>query len=46
MLSNLLQNVFEVVVFGKGLVEVMGKVEGEELVLSVRDNGSGIKLED
>lgn len=45
-LTNLIQNALEAVPPGKGLVEVTGKVEGPELVLSVRDNGTGIKPED
>jgi signal transduction histidine kinase len=45
-LTNLLQNALEAVPSGSGLVEVTGKVEGPELVLTVRDNGSGIKPED
>jgi signal transduction histidine kinase len=45
-LTNLIQNALEAVPAGGGLVEVSGRVEGAELVLSVRDNGAGIKPED
>jgi signal transduction histidine kinase len=45
-LTNLIQNALEAVPAGSGLVEVTGRVEDAELVLSVRDNGTGIKAED
>ena len=45
-LTNVIQNALEAVPPGSGLVEVTGRVEDSELVLVVRDNGSGIKPED
>jgi signal transduction histidine kinase len=44
--TNLIQNGLEAVSPGKGLVEIAGRVEGGELVLTFRDNGAGIKPED
>ncbi len=45
-LTNLIQNALEAVPSGSGSVEITGWVEGSELVLVVRDNGTGIKPED
>jgi signal transduction histidine kinase len=47
VLTNLVQNAIEAAPEdGTGLVEVRGRSEAGELVLSVSDNGSGIKPED
>jgi signal transduction histidine kinase len=42
VLSNLVQNAIEAVPEGTGWVRVRGRVEGDQLVLAVKDNGSGI----
>jgi signal transduction histidine kinase len=46
VLTNLVQNAIEASPDGTGKVEVRGRVEDGELVLSVADNGHGIKAED
>jgi signal transduction histidine kinase len=45
-LTNLIQNALEAVPPGTGVVEVVGRLEGDELVVVVRDNGSGIRPQD
>ncbi len=45
VVTNLLQNAVEAVADGTGLVRVKGRVEGEVLALSVKDNGAGIPPE-
>jgi signal transduction histidine kinase len=45
VLSNLVQNAIEAVQEGTGWVRVRGRVEGDEIVLSVKDNGPGIPPE-
>jgi two-component system NtrC family sensor kinase len=45
VLSNLLQNAIEAVQEGTGWVRVRGRVEGDDIVLSVKDNGPGIPPE-
>jgi signal transduction histidine kinase len=42
VLTNLVQNAIEAVPDGVGRVRVSGSSEGDELVLSVKDNGPGI----
>ena len=42
VLTNLVQNAIEAAPDGAGHVRVAGSVDGERLVLSVRDNGPGI----
>jgi signal transduction histidine kinase len=42
VLTNLVQNAIEAVADGTGRVNVAGTVEGDELVLRVKDNGPGI----
>ena len=46
VISNLLQNAIEASPDVAGLVRVRGWREGELLVLSVKDNGPGVKAED
>jgi signal transduction histidine kinase len=46
VLTNLVQNAIEAAPDGTGTVMVHARIEGEELVLKVRDNGHGIKAED
>jgi signal transduction histidine kinase len=45
VLSNLVQNAIEAVQEETGWVRVRGRVEGDEIVLSVKDNGPGIPPE-
>ncbi len=45
MLTNLVQNAIEAAPDGTGRVRLSGAVEGDALVLSVKDNGAGIKPE-
>lgn len=45
VVTNLLQNAIEVVADGSGHVSVSGRVEGNDLVLSVRDDGPGMTPE-
>ena len=45
VLTNLVQNAIEAAPDGAGHVRVAGSVDGERLVLSVRDNGPGIPPE-
>ena len=45
VLSNLLQNAIEAVAEEGGRVRVRGRVDGDDLVLSVKDNGPGIPPE-
>jgi signal transduction histidine kinase len=42
VLTNLVQNAIEAVPDGTGRVRIAGRVEGQELLLSVKDNGPGI----
>jgi signal transduction histidine kinase len=42
VLSNLVQNAIEAVPEGTGWVRIRGRVEGDQLVFSVKDNGAGI----
>lgn len=42
VLTNLVQNAIEAVADGAGRVRVRGFVEGDDLVVSVKDNGPGI----
>lgn len=42
VLTNLLQNALEAVPAGSGMIEIEGRVEENELVLTVKDNGVGI----
>ena len=44
--TNLLQNGLEAVKPSQGIIQIDGCIEGSELVLKFRDNGSGIKPED
>jgi signal transduction histidine kinase len=44
--TNLIQNALEAVPPGAGRVEVVGRVEETELILTFRDNGIGIKPEE
>jgi two-component system C4-dicarboxylate transport sensor histidine kinase DctB len=46
VITNLLQNAIEASPDTTGLVRVRGAVEGETLVLSVKDNGPGVRAED
>ncbi len=45
VLTNLVQNAIEAVEDGTGRVLVTGSAEGDEIVLSVKDNGPGIPQE-
>jgi signal transduction histidine kinase len=45
VLSNLVQNAIEAVQEETGWVRVRGRVEGDEIILSVKDNGPGIPPE-
>jgi signal transduction histidine kinase len=45
VLTNLVQNAIEAAPDGGGRVRVRGQVEGETLVLAVKDNGPGVKPE-
>ena len=45
VLSNLVQNAIEAVPEETGWVRVRGRVEGDDIVLSVKDNGPGIPPE-
>jgi two-component system NtrC family sensor kinase len=45
VLSNLIQNAIEAVPEETGWVHLRGRVEGDELVVSVKDNGPGIPPE-
>jgi len=45
VLTNLVQNAIEAVPEGTGRVRVAGSVEGDDLLLSVKDNGPGIPPE-
>jgi signal transduction histidine kinase len=45
VVTNLVQNAIEAVPEGNGRVRVRGRVDGEHLVLSVKDNGPGIPPE-
>jgi signal transduction histidine kinase len=45
VLTNLVQNAIEAVPDGSGRVRISGAAEGDALVLSVKDNGPGIKPE-
>jgi two-component system NtrC family sensor kinase len=42
VLTNLVQNAIEAVADGSGRVRIAGTVEGDELVIRVKDNGPGI----
>jgi signal transduction histidine kinase len=42
VLTNLVQNAIEAVPDGTGRVRVAGSVDGDEIVISVRDNGPGV----
>jgi signal transduction histidine kinase len=44
--TNLIQNALEAVKPGEGIIKIEGRVEGNELVMTFRDNGVGIKPED
>jgi signal transduction histidine kinase len=46
VLSNLVQNAIEACPESGGLVRVRGGLEGENLVISVKDNGPGVRPED
>lgn len=46
VISNLIQNALEAVSPGHGVVEVAGRVESDDLVLGVTDNGRGIDPEE
>ncbi|MCA1825416.1 MAG: response regulator [Myxococcales bacterium] len=46
VLTNLLQNAIEASPDVSGLVRVRGYVEGESVVMSVKDNGPGVKAEE
>jgi signal transduction histidine kinase len=43
VLTNLVQNALEAVAPGSGLVEIGGRADDREIVLTVRDNGVGIE---
>jgi len=42
ILTNLVQNAIEAAPEGNGKVEVGGEIEGDELILTVKDNGPGM----
>ena len=46
VLSNLVQNAIEACPETGGMVRIRGRQEGEELMLSVKDNGPGVRTED
>ncbi|HZR10015.1 MAG TPA: ATP-binding protein [Myxococcales bacterium] len=46
VLSNLVQNAIEACPETSGVVRIRGSHEGENLVLSVKDNGPGVRAED
>jgi signal transduction histidine kinase len=45
VLTNVIQNALEAVAPGRGVVTIAGRVENDDLVLSIRDNGVGIEPE-
>jgi two-component system NtrC family sensor kinase len=45
VLTNLIQNALEATLPGQGVVSIAGRAVGEELWLTIRDNGKGIEPE-
>jgi signal transduction histidine kinase len=45
VLTNLIQNALEATSPGHGIVSIAGRTDGEDLLLTIRDNGKGIEYE-